>query len=79
MLGFHTKRCKRTAILVADGKAELVLVAEEALTLPFFPCPPPPPPTLNLLALVAKANDDPAGDDRPQNACIESVLEKMKK
>jgi len=27
---------------------------------------------------IAEAPDDPAGDDRPQKACIENVLEVMK-
>uniref|UniRef100_A0A7S0LG25 Uncharacterized protein n=1 Tax=Coccolithus braarudii TaxID=221442 RepID=A0A7S0LG25_9EUKA len=51
-LGFHTKRCKRSAILVESGVVKLVLIAE--------------------------ANDDPAGDSRPEVSCIENVLSEMK-
>lgn len=50
-LGYHTKRCKRSAILVDNGVVKIVSVAE--------------------------AEDDPAGDARPEASCIENVLKLM--
>jgi 2-Cys peroxiredoxin 5 len=47
-LGFHTKRCKRSAMFVVDGVLKVMQVAE--------------------------ADDDPAGDDRPEVSCIENML-----
>jgi len=51
-LGFHTKRCKRSAIFVDGGVVKVVQVAE--------------------------AEDDPAGDARPECTCIENMLQLMK-
>lgn len=52
LLGAHTKRCKRTAMYVVDGKIQVFQVAE--------------------------AEDDPAGDDRPEATLIETMAPLIK-
>ena len=47
-LGFHTKRCKRSAMYVDNGVVKVMQIAE--------------------------AEDDPAGDDRPEVSCVENML-----
>ena len=47
-LGFHTKRCKRSAMYVDNGVVKVMQIAE--------------------------AEDDPAGDDRPEISCVENML-----
>ena len=47
-LGFHTKRCKRSAMYIEDGILKVFEIAE--------------------------AEDDPAGDARPEKSCIENML-----
>ena len=47
-LGFHTKRCKRSAMYVVDGVVKVMQVSE--------------------------AEDDPAGDARPESSCVENML-----
>ena len=47
-LGFHTKRCKRSAMYVVDGVVKGMQISE--------------------------AEDDPAGDARPESSCVENML-----
>ena len=47
-LGYHTKRCKRSAMYVDNGVVKVMQIAE--------------------------AEDDPAGDDRPEVSCVENML-----
>ena len=47
-LGFHTKRCKRSAMYIVDGVVKVMQVSE--------------------------AEDDPAGDARPEASCVENML-----
>ena len=47
-LGYHTMRCKRSAMYCVDGVLKAMRIAE--------------------------APDDPAGDDKPEESCIENML-----
>jgi len=47
-LGYHTKRCKRSAMYLDNGVVKCMAIAE--------------------------AEDDPAGDARPEASCIENML-----
>jgi len=51
VLGAHTKRCKRSCILVVDGVIKLLEIAE--------------------------AEDDPAGDDRPEASLFATLNDKI--
>jgi len=47
-LGFHSRRCKRSAMYVVDGVVKVLQIAE--------------------------AEDDPAGDARPEVSCVENMI-----